>query len=207
MALTEKEIGQVRDARIREELATVAHQAARDGEKLADALARYANDKGVRRVRILKTDRSAVTVHHGGGRFRKAYVPGDNHRLEICEKPDGSWDGEAVTVFDANRKGFVAAWTLLDPVPRLIMRVHKGDLIEADFGEGRRIWKVVRLEPSARRIRLVSHRDAGNYEARHKDPEDSFRWMFATYSKLQDAGARRVRVDPIGRVRPAKDRR
>lgn len=205
-ALTEREIGQVRDARLREALEEVAYEAKRNGEKLPEALTRYGNEHGIRRVRILKTDKSAVSVSHGGGRFTKAYVPGDNHRLEIFETPDGEWAGEAVTVFDANRKGFRPQWLAQEPRPRLVMRAHKGDLVEADFGEGRRVWRVVRLEPSSRRLRLVTHRDAGNYEERHKSADDPFRWNFATYARLKAANARRVRVDPIGRVSPVKER-
>lgn len=205
-ALTEREIGQVRDIRLREVLEEVAFEARRSGEKLNEALARYGAQNNIRRVRVLKTDQSAVAIAHGNGRFRKAYVPGDNHRLEIFETDNGDWNGEAVTVFDANRKGFQPRWMQTEPRPRLVMRVHKGDLVEADFGEGRSIYRVVRLEPSAKRIRLVSHRDAGNYEARHKDPRDPFRWNFATYARLKEAGAQRVRVDPIGRVTPVEER-
>src|SRR5690606_33631780 len=164
-ALTEREIGQVRDARLREALEEVAYEARHGGEKLTEALARYGRKNNIRRVRVLKTDQSAVPIQHGQGRFRKAYVPGDNHRLEIFETADGDWSGEAVTVFDANRKGFRPQWCQTEPRPRLVMRVHKGDLVEADFGEGRSIYRVVRLEPSAKRISLVSHRHAGKYEA------------------------------------------
>ena len=62
------------------------------------------------RVRVLKTDKTAIALTHGDGRFHKTYVPGDNHRLEIFVAPDGNWTGEAVTVFDANRKDFTPAW-------------------------------------------------------------------------------------------------
>lgn len=204
-ALTEKEIGQVRDARLREELEDVAHEAKRDGEKLEAALGRFGDAKGIRRVRVLKTLKSVRIVSHGE-EYQKAYNPGDNHRVEIYALADGEWNGEGVTVFDANQPGYVLSWRSAHPDARLVMRVHNGDLIEADFGEGRRIWRAVRLEPSAKRIRLVRDVDAGNYEQRHKDLDDSFRWNFATYARLKAAGARRVRVDPIGRVKEMDDR-
>ena len=204
-ALTEKEIGQVRDARLREKLQEVAHEAKRDGEKLEVALERFGGQRGIRRARILKTLKSVRVVSHGDG-YRKAYNPGDNHRVEIHALADGEWNGEGVTVFDANQPGYMPSWRTTHPDARLVMRVHNGDLIEADFGEGRRIWRAVRLEPSAKRIRLVRDVDAGNYEQRHKDPDDPFRWNFATYARLKTADARRVSVDPIGRVKEVKDR-
>lgn len=207
-ALKAGEIGRVRDVRLREELETLAYEAKRDGVDLGRALADYGERKTIRRVRILETRQEAYTrrIEHGeaGRRFDKTYMVADNHCLDLLEAPDGKWDGEAVTVFDANQPGFQPAWRTADPRPRFVMRLHKGDLVEADFGEGRQVHRVVRLEPSARRVRLVSHRDAGNYEERHNDGTDPFRWNFAGYQKLKDAGARRVRVDPIGRVSPVK---
>lgn len=213
-ALTEKEIGQVRDARLREQLEEVAYEALRDTEGLnksektkivAAAFAEFGQRQKIRRVRVLKTETSVRVVTHGDG-YRKAYSPGDNHRVEIFAQPNGEWLGQGVTVFDANQPEYEPHWRLQYPDARLIMRVHSGDLIEADFGGGRRIWRAVRLEPSAKRIRMVRDIDAGNLEKRHADKDDSFRWNFATYKRLQAAGARRVRVDPIGRVAYAEDR-
>lgn len=202
--LTEGEIGRVRDAALREELQALAYEAKRDGVKLNEALAGFASKRGIHRVRILKTEKSVRTVEHGKG-FTKAYSPGDNHRIEIYELPDGSWAGEGVTVFDANQPDFTPAWRKSHPDARLVMRVHNGDLIEADFGEGTTIARVYRLEPSAKRLRLAPHEAAGSINDRHGDSEDPLRWIFGSYSRLQQGSARRVRVDPIGRVLPARD--
>lgn len=200
--LKEGEIGRVRDARLRDELETLAYEAKRDGVKLADALAEYEKKTGIRRVRVLETRQDAYTrvIRHGGGRFEKTYLPADNHCLDIYETVDGSWDGAAVTVFDANQRHARRERDPATPRPTFLMRLHKGDLLQADFGEGLAVWRVVRLEPSARRVRLVMHNEAGNYEERHKDGDDPFRWNFASYARLKEAGARAVRVDPIGRV-------
>ncbi|PLX37064.1 MAG: type II CRISPR RNA-guided endonuclease Cas9 [Hyphomicrobiales bacterium] len=202
--LSDREIGQVRDARLREALEQIVYEAGRDGIKPEAALAEYGRRNGIRRVRILKTNETARKVTHGDG-FEKAYIPGDNHRIEIFSLVDGEWSGEGVSVFDANKPGYEPDWRRRHPEARLVMRVHNGDLVEADFGEGRRIWRVVRLEPSAKRIRLVRDTDAGNFEKRHKAGDDPFRWNFATFKRLQAADARRVRVDPIGRVSYAED--
>ena len=117
--MTKNEIGQVRDVRIREALQEVAYEADRDGIKLGEALARFGEENGIRRVRVLKTDKTAIALTHGDGRFHKTYVPGDNHRLEIFVAPDGNWTGEAVTVFDANRKDFTPAWQSMTPPARI----------------------------------------------------------------------------------------
>ena len=202
-ALTEGEIARVRDAKLRNALRDVAENAKRGGQKLAEALAEFGRDSGIRRVRILKTEGSVRVVRHGNGKiFKKAYVPGDNHRVEIFELPDGSWAGEGVSVHDANQRGYQPAWRSHHPEARLVMRLHGGDLIQADFGNGQALYRVYRLEPSAKRVRLAAHNEAGSINDRHNDPDDPLRWTFGSYERLRQAGARQVRVDVLGRVAP-----
>lgn len=196
--LTSGEIGRVRDAGLRSKLQQVEYEADQSGDKLADALAKFGDANDIRRVRLLKTEQSVRVVRHGSG-FEKAYTPGGNHRIEIFELPDGEWSGEGVTIYDANQPGFQPAWRRKHPGARLVMRVHNGDLIEADFGGGRSIARVYRLEPSAKRVRLAPHNAAGSIEERHKDDDDPLRWIFGSYAKLKEGGARRVRIDVLGR--------
>jgi len=193
-ALSEKEIGQVRDARLREALEEVSYEAKRGEVKLADALDKYGKTHGIGRVRILKTEKYTTTVRHGNGRYHKTYVPGSNHRIEIYATPDGQWHGEGVSVFDANQRDYAPAWRKEKPDARLVMRLHKGDMFEADLGEGPQYYVVRKLSPSNNRIEFVPHRYAGRAEVSA--------YIRAAYSKLQKAGARPVRVDPIGRVTP-----
>ena len=197
-ALTEREIGQVRDARLREQLKEVACEAKRDGEKLEVALKRFGKAKGIYRARILKTEKYTVRITHGEGRFEKAYVPGANHRIEIYETADGKWHGEGVSMFDANSSGFTPRWSAEHPGAKLKLRFHKGDMFTADFGEGRKHYIVRKLSPANNRIEFVPDRKAGKIEASD--------YMQAAYSKLKAACARRVRVDPIGRVTQVDDR-
>lgn len=194
----------VRDASLRHDLQEVLEEAGRQGRKLDEALFEFGEKRGIRRVRVLKTEKSVKVVEHNG--FRKVYSAGDNHRIEIYELPDGEWRGEGVTVFDANQPGFEPEWHAKYPDAKLAMRVHNGDLIEADFGDGRLIYRVCRLEASNNRLRLAPHSEAGSLAERHSDPDDPFRYAIKSYSPLKAAEARRVRIDPIGRVAYAKER-
>lgn len=191
-SLSPKEIGQVRDGRLRRQLAQATEGLT--GKPLRDALSAFGEAHGVRRVRVLKKEAKVRVVRHGDG-FVKAYVPGDNHRIEIYETADGKWHGEGVAAFDANQPAFEPLWRNQESESRHVMTVHKGDLIEADFGEGegRTIYRVARLQPSANRVRLAPH-FAVNAEKPNR--------LLKAYSRLKAAGARRVRVDPIGRVYP-----
>ncbi len=199
-SLTRRRIGQVRDPDLRRRLQRIADQAVETGQKLEDALAEFGKKHVIDRVRVLETEESVREISHGA-EYRKAYVPGDNHRIEIYELR-GVWKGEGVAVFDANRPGFEPQWRRQYPNARLIMRVHRGDLIEADFGEGRKVYLVCNLDASNNRLKLALHREAGSLQKRHNDPDDPFRYEMKAYSRLKAAKARRVRVDPIGRVRP-----
>lgn len=203
--LSEGEIGRVRDAALRAELQEVARAAKAAGRKLNEALAAFGQARGIRRVRVLKTEKSVRVVRHGRG-FEKAYVPGDNHRIEIYELPDGQWAGEGVTVFDANQPGYAPAWRAAHPGAKLVMRVHNGDLIEADFGQGQRIYQVCVLDAGNNRLRLAAHNEAGSLGKRHGDEGDPFRYEIKAYSRLKAASARRMRIDAIGRLSPAEER-
>lgn len=189
-SLTIGEIERVRDAALRKELKEVAAEAQRDGRKLSEALAEFARAQGIRRVRLLKGEKSVRIVRHGDG-FHKAYVPGENHSIEIYELPDGRWAGKGVTVFDANQPSR-SAWQQEYPGARLVMRLHKGDAFEADFGGGRLVYIVRKLSPANKRIEFVPHFQAGRSEEAG--------YLQAAYSKLKTAGARRIRIDPIGGV-------
>ena len=208
LQLTDGDIDRIRDARLREDLQARLTAAATAGGKLTDAARRavleaFATHHGLRRLRILKTEASVRRVEHRdaeGKVFHKAYTPGGNHRIEIFALPDGRWSGEGVTVHDANQPGYRPRWRAAHPGARLVMTLHNGDLLEADFDGRRDIYRVYRLEPSSKRVRLAAHKEAGSIDQRHNDPDDPLRWIFGTFERLRDAGARRVRVDVLGRV-------
>ena len=71
---------------------------------------------------VLKRKISVRTVSHGDGAFEKGYALSDNHRVEIYALPDGTWRGEGVSVYDANRPGFEPSWPTQHPEARLVMR-------------------------------------------------------------------------------------
>lgn len=204
--LSENEIERIRDRALRRDLQEHVHTAKRDGVAVKQALADFneaRRQRGldpVRRVRLLKKEAAVIPIRDGDGRAYKAYSPGDNHRIEIFALPNGKWAGQAVTVFDANQKGREPAWERQHPGARLVMRVHKGDLLKIEEGATERVVRVVRLSAKANRLYLAGHSESGDLQKRHDDPEDPFRWLLASYNKLRDLRARRVRVDTLGRL-------
>ncbi len=164
------------------------------------ALAEFGKANGIRRVRLLKKEAALVVIRDATGRPYKAYSAGDNLRVEIFERADGSWGREIVTAFDANRADFRPAWSRIEPTPRLLWRVHKNDLVKLAVGGEERVMRVVSLWDKY--LQLAGHEET-NLVDRYRDGE--FKWTFGNYDKLKEQEFRRVTVGPIGELRdPAK---
>lgn len=202
-ALSSAEIDRIRDRHLRQRVKDCLADAAAAGESAAVALARFSEETGVTRVRILKKDETAVPLTDSNGKVRKLLIPGQQHHVDIVVGADGKWRGHGVSVFQANLAKGAEAKTA-SPDFRPVMRLHKGDLVEVEHEGCRKIMVVVQLEVSNNRVRLVPHQEGGEFQKRHEtaNDEDPFRWFIASYSTLQKGKARRVIVDAIGRVRP-----
>lgn len=163
------------------------------------ALAEFGKANGIRRVRLVKPEAAIVVIRDSAGQPYKAYSAGDNLRVEIFERADGSWGREIITVFDANRPDFQTEWSKVKPQPKLLWRIHKNDLVKLDMANGH-LLRVVSIMDNY--LRLAGHEDA-NIAERYRDGE--FKWVHANYDKLKELKFRRVTVSPIGELRdPAK---
>jgi CRISPR-associated endonuclease Csn1 len=210
-ALTDGEIDNIRDDRLRGMVRDFVDQETQNGVKLIDALKKFqatARDPhikhGLRRVRLLKTKDQKYLLQlskKGENAAYKAYAADSNLFMEIYERTDGEWGGEAVTVYQANTKGTILRWPSDNPGARLVMRVYKDDLIRIDHDGERKIVRVVRLEPSAKRIRLAESIESGSLEDRNKTDKDPFEWIFGYYHRLKEWNARPVRVNELGKVK------
>ncbi len=208
IALTAKEIGQVRDEKLREDLLRATEGARGDKKKLSEALAAWSEETGHRRLRIIKPAENARPVCDAQGRPVKWLVPDGIAFMDILEGPDGKWFHHATDIWAA-QSGEADDWRDAHPDARFIMRLYKNDTIQLfdldDEGEpvegSNRIKRVQRLSPSNSVLYLVGVNDAGDYQKRHTDKDDPFRWDFANVSKLKARRARRVRIDETGRVR------
>lgn len=209
--LTAGEVDSVRDRVLRQGL-QAATTAFRDGKgKVKDdkgfkaALAAFASTpladgKTIRRARVGKADDSAETIRdRRTGVPYKAVTPGENHHIDIVQMRDGTWKGFAATVFEVNKKDWRPLWEREKLGGKLVMRLHKGDMVEVDDVDAvRRVKTVVRLSPSNGVLYLVAHNEGGDYAKRHANPDDPFRWDFAAITGLKARKAVRVRVSSDG---------
>jgi CRISPR-associated endonuclease Csn1 len=199
VSLTPGEVERIRDRTLRAQLKSHLTEAAGKGLDHKKALAEFAESHPVRRVRLLKKD-EVVPIVDRNGRPYKAYAFGENLYVDIFETPDGSWLGEGATRFDANRDGHASAWKREHRGSRLVMRLYKNDVVRMEHDGVESVFKVYSLEPSAKRVRLTPHEQAGNPDKRHVDPDDPFRRILMPFARMKEARARKVRVDEIGRV-------
>jgi CRISPR-associated endonuclease Csn1 len=197
--LTEAEVGRIRDLRLRAEVSEAIEPCKGDKKAVTGALSAFGQRRGIRRVRLLKTEAAFIAID-GSGKPFKAFSPGDNHHVDIVKLPDGRWSGEAITVFDANRPGYVPRWRREAPGAELVMQVHKGDLLKLEHDGKERVMRVVRLGVKAGVLWLAEHNQGGEFQKRHDDKDDPFRWLFASFSQMPSRRARKVTVDVLGRV-------
>ena len=213
--LAVNEIDRVRDPALRTALQELAAPFRDKAGKLTNekglrsALAAFSEEKrpgrmqGVRRVRIGKRKSGVRLIRNRQtGVAYKAVSPGENHHIDIVQMRDGTWRGFAATVFDVNQKGWRPIWERERLGGKLVMRIHKGDMIEVDDRDGLRRVKIVHsISPSNNTLHLAAHNEGGELKKRHVDKNDLFRWDFASISSLKNRNARRVIVNEIGRVR------
>jgi CRISPR-associated endonuclease Csn1 len=207
--LNDKEIGRIRDRRLRDLVAAHVEREKREGKDLKAALLSFADRKdipgmpnGIRHVRLTKAEKPEylVAVRDRTGTPYKAYSAGENAFVDILQSEQGRWIARATTVFQANQKSGTPGWPLDESTVRFVMRVFKGDMLRIDHEGRSKIVKIVRLSPSNNVLYLVEHHEAGVFQARHDDEDDPFRWIFANFDKLREWNAERVRVDELGRL-------
>ncbi len=213
--LNDKEIGRIRDRRLRDLVLAHVEREKREGRDLKSALLSFAERKdipgvpnGIRHVRLTKAEKPEylVPIRDKSGAVYKAYSAGQNAFVDILRSPEGKWIARATTVFQANQENGEAVPQTDSCEIGFVMRVFKGDMLRIDHEGRSKIVKIVRLSPSNNVLYLVEHNEAGVFQARHDDKNDPFRWIFANFDKLREWKAERVRVDELGRlwrVKPA----
>jgi CRISPR-associated endonuclease Csn1 len=196
VALNANEIGRIRDKSLRERVKNAVAGSTSSKTELAKALAAISVETGIRHVRLTKVESDFVSLADYSGNPYKALIPGDNHRIEILELPNGRWIGCGVTVFNANQQHIP---TEPDKAhSRMAMTVHKGDLIKLEHDGKERVMRVVRLRTKAQQLMMAEHTESGNLPERVK--EGTFKWCNVAINQLRNRKARKVTVDFLGRV-------
>lgn len=165
----------------------------------------HSGGQGVRRARAReRLDKVATIRDRRDGRVYRVVKLDSNHRAELWRMPDGKLKLLAVSTFDAakeaeaRRVGSKLADRRPHPAAKLLMKLHKNDMLAFGHGANRTILRVVKMREGT--LTLAPHSEAGNLKARDTDRGDGFKYINASASRLFAEKARKVSVDPAGRV-------
>lgn len=151
--------------------------------------------QGIRRVRLIQPQK-VIEIRDQNGRPYKGYKGDSNHCYEIWRLPDGKWERVVYTTFEAHQRGIEKR---PHPAAKRLMRLHKKDMIALDHPKhGPLIAVIAKL--SEQRLDLVPHLEA-DADSRSRNKNDPFDFIRVSLSTLQKAGARRILVDELGRIR------
>lgn len=191
--LTPKEIENICDVNIRE---IIREHVEQNGGKAEKAFPPYPRlgvaGPEIRKVRIYKERQPSLMTATRTGHVAK----GNNHHIAIYRLPSGRADFEVVSLFDA-----VQRLRKREPVVRVkhkngmqfVMSISLGDTIHIPDGDRQGCWVARILSPNGQ-----------VYFHRVEDAVGLSKWGPNPNTLLQ-LGARKISVDPIGRIRPARD--
>lgn len=166
-------------------------------KEIKSALLAYSESTGIRRV-ICEERLAVIPIcdRRNGKPYR--YVKGDgNFCYEIFRKPDGRWDGEVISSFEANQKDFVESPSLAQNGMPLVMRIHKDDVLAVESEDHVRLMRVAKFSEGM--LAMVDLREA-NVDARTRDKDSGLKYFFKSPSTLRPLRARLVGVDILGYV-------
>lgn len=164
-------------------------------KEIKAALLDYTARTGIRRV-ICEERLSVIPIkdRRNGKPYR--YVKGDgNYCYEIFRKPDGRWDGEVISSFEANQRGFTESSTHAQNGMPLVMRIHRDDVLAFEDDSRTKLTRVAYFTEG--KIALVGLQEA-NSDARVRAKE--LRYFFKSPSTLKPLRARLVGVDVLGYI-------
>jgi CRISPR-associated endonuclease Csn1 len=174
------------------------------------AIAHDAVGRTVRRVRVSeRLDGTAAIADRRTGRPYKRVKLDANHRVEFWRLPPRAGKLGKVQMFvvpmlhaamdaEAARLGRPATDRRPHPAAKLLMRLHKDDVVAFGVGEARRLLRVVKF--SERQIALADLHESGALKTRDADKSDPFKYVYPSITRFAAEQARKVFVDPSGRV-------
>ena len=168
---------------------------------------RHSGGATVRHVRTVeRLDSAQPIADRRNGQPYKVVKRDGNHCAELWRLPDGKLTLQVISTFDAAsraeamRRGQPLPDVRPHPAAKLLMRLHKNDMIAFGPDGARRVMRVVKMRGG--QVTLAPHTEGGNLKARHDDARDSFKYVSASASRLQSERAQKLFVTPAGRVLP-----
>ncbi len=207
-ALSDKQIGNVRDPLLRDALwqATEGLSGKDREQALQDFAAKGVGTdkkgeplyKGIRRVRVIEP-LAVIPIHDKSGHAYKGVKGDSNQRYEVWQLPEGKWVARVVSTFVANSPG--GGDNRPHHTAKKVMRLHQNDLVAYQKEGERIIARVVKFGQNGQ-VTLAAHNEAGDLKRRDNMSvdDDPFKYYSPTVGGLKNVSARKVRIDETGRI-------
>ena len=153
--------------------------------------------RGIRRARVVEP-LTIIEIRDRKGRPYKGYKGDSNYRYDVWEMPDGKWQAEVVSTFDAHQSGWISKIRTDCPTARKVLSLHQHDLLAIERTGERELVRVVKF--SEKQLALAPPQESGSLKARAADKNDPFNYIYPSPNTLKTLLARQVRIDELGRV-------
>lgn len=167
------------------------------GKEVKAALLAYSQRTGVRNV-ICEQRLAVIPIRDRRTGKPYRYVKGDgNYCYEIFRKPDGRWDGEIISNFEANQRAYKESPSHAQNGLPLVMRIHRDDILAVEHEGGTRYMRVGYISQG---IIAMAPPNEANVDARTRDRGGDLKYFFKSPSALKPLRARIVGVDILGYI-------
>ena len=190
------DIEKIRKSRLREHLLGVFDELGKDG------VLKYAEHKGIRRIKIVEK-LSVIPIRGTDGKTYKAYKGDSNWAAEIYKIPGKEkWEDCVISRFEANQKGFRPGFTKRPhPAATLVMRLMQNDCVEIHENGNNKIMRVQKISKGKYTLSPLYE---ANTDARNRDKQDPFLYASKSANALRKLQAKKVHISPSGMLSRGK---
>ena len=178
---------------MKKELIALCESFTANKTELRRQLQEYGERHNIRRIPI-RENLLVIPIRDKDGRIYKAYKGDNNWAMDVYEKtPGGRWEGEVISIFNANQTGFAPQWRTERPDAKMMMRLHINDMVAVSKDDGgREIYRVSGI--SEGKIHLTPHADAS-------PAKESASRIVKSPDALKKWGIRKIHVSPSGLIK------
>lgn len=207
ISLKETELKAIRNKDLRQQILDWCHEAKANGVKLDKALSDFSKEYGVKRVRLLVSNQSAIEIPSAP---YKSYAPDSFVFVDIWQLPKGKpgkwrkgehdwkgafWSYADIPAEDRQHNHQPDKWLgtidgeKIHPAAKYIMRLYKNDLVELDTTDGPTIMRVGGFSTTNNKIDLRPQLAANSDQ------------KYVSINTLQDKNFRKILILPDGQKR------
>ena len=193
--ITPKLLDKIRDPDLKLQLMNATRS--KEKKVFTDALKNFSEKpgpyQGIRRVRLIEPI-EVIEITDKNGKPYKGHKPDSNHCYEIWRLPDGKWQHQVISTYQAHQAKAIRP----HPAAKRLFRLYKNDTVILNGSNSTTTIATVEKFDSNGGIELAPHTEANPSERYRKNKENVY--IRRRSSSLKSAQARPIVVDEIGRI-------